>query len=288
MAWDDRRPVEIRSPLDGSIQHGMLSLPASPTDGPLPLILAPHPFGWSVEEDYHGGCVGLQAAEHRGWRGVPSELGVAVIQPDGHHRAVERCSLGYEGVWVDAPAWLAATDAIVPVDRSRVYACGLSMGGQESLLIAGHQPGMIAAVFVFNPVVDAAAWHDDLARTPSAALRAEGSERLIAEEVGGTPADAPAAYARRSAFSVLPALTAIPISIWWSPLDLVVPRQAECHGKRLFDELRRLDPNAPVTEHDHTSQHRLSDPPTERECWGIHETSDYASAARWLLRHRRA
>lgn len=284
---DVRRPIEIRSPFDGSPQRAVLRLPGVATEGPLPLILAPHPFGWSVEEDYHGGCVGLKAQEHRGWLGVPTDLGVAVLQPDGHHRAVEGCSMGYEGVWHDVPAWIAAVERLVPVDPARVYACGLSMGGQESLLMAGHHPDRFAAAFVFNPVVDAAAWREDLARTDNAELRAEGSDRLIADEVGGTPEDAPGAYEVRSAFSVLDALRAIPLMIWWSPLDLVVPRQAECHGKRLHDELRRLDLLAPVGERDHTAQHRLSDPPTDDERWGIHETADYALATRWLLRHRR-
>jgi len=138
--------------------------------------------------------VGLKAAGHRGWLGVPTETGVAVLQPDGHHRVVERCSMGYEGVWRDVPAWLAAVEELVPVDRSRIYACGLSMGGQESLLMAGHHPDLFAAVFVFNPVVDAAAWQEDLAQTSSAELRAEGSDRLIADEVGGTPAGLPDAF----------------------------------------------------------------------------------------------
>jgi pimeloyl-ACP methyl ester carboxylesterase len=294
---DDRRELEIRSPFDGSRQRGVLSLPAdwagpapSPGAGPdgrLPLVIAPHPFGWSVEEDYHGGCAGLKAAGHRGWLGVPSEAGVAVLQPEGHHRVVERCSMGYEGGVLDVAAWIEAVDGVVRVDRERVYACGLSMGGQESLLMAGSHPDRFAAVFVFNPVVDPAAWQEDLARTANAELRAEGSDELIAAEVGGAPDAVPDAYARRNAFSVVDGLRSIPISIWWSPLDLVVPRQVERHGKRLYDELKRLDPDAPVSEYNHTARCPLSAEPTDDERWGIHETSDYAFATRWLLLHRR-
>jgi dipeptidyl aminopeptidase/acylaminoacyl peptidase len=264
----------------------MLRLPASPTE-PLPLVFAPHPFGWSVDEDYHGGCVGLKAPAHPGWRGVASEMGVAILQPDGHHRIQERCSMGYEGVVRDVPAWLAAVEAAVPVDRHRLYACGLSMGGLESLLAAGHHPGTFAAAFVFNPVVDPAAWYEDLAGTPNAELRAEGSDRLIASEVGGVPAEAPENYARRNAFAVLDALRTVPLTIWWSHLDLVVPRQPERHGKRLYDELKRLDPTAPVSEYDHTARYELGDPPSDEQRWAIHETADYAFATRWLLLHRR-
>jgi dipeptidyl aminopeptidase/acylaminoacyl peptidase len=284
---DDRRPLEIRSPYDGSVQRGMLSLPAGPSEGPLPLIVAPHPFGWSVDEDYHGGCIGLKAASHRGWLGVASEAGLAVLQPDGHHRVVDRCSMGYEAVVRDLPAWIEAVDAVVRFDASRVYACGLSMGGLESLLLAGTYPERFAAAFAFNPVVDAAAWQEDLVRTTSPELRAEGSDALIATEVGGTPDEVPDAYALRSAFRVLDGLRRVPLAIWWSRLDLVVPRQVERHGKRLYDELKRLDPASPVTEYDHTARYALSDPPTDGERWAIHETADYAFATRWLLLHAR-
>jgi pimeloyl-ACP methyl ester carboxylesterase len=284
---DVRRVLEIRSPLDGGVQRAVLRLPPGDAGDARPLVFAPHPFGWSVEEDYHGGCVGLKAPGHPGWRGVPADLGVAVLQPEGHHRAVERCSLGYEGVWRDVPAWLEAVGAVAPVDRSRLYACGLSMGGLESLLMAGHHPGLFAAVFVFNPVVDVAAWQEDLAATTNPELRAEGSDRSIVDEVGGSPGEVPAAYAVRSAFSVVPALASVPVSVWWSHLDLVVPRQAERHGRRLYDELKALDPFAPASEYDHTARYRLSDPPTDDERWGIHETADYAFATRWLLLHRR-
>lgn len=284
---DDRRPLEIRSPYDGSVQRAVLSLPAWRPDGPLPLIVAPHPFGWSVEDDYHGGCEGLKAPEHRGWLGVPSEARVAVLQPDGHHRAVERCSMGWDGVTVDAPAWIDAVDEVVGVDRARVYACGLSMGGLESLLMAGTHPDRFAAAFAFNPVVDSAAWQEDLARTGSAELRSESSDRLIVEEVGGTPDAVPGAYARRSAFSVLEGLRRVPLTIWWSHLDLIVPRQVDCHGKRLYDELKAIDPNAPVSEYNHSGRYALSPVPTDDERWAIHETSDYAFATRWLLLHAR-
>jgi pimeloyl-ACP methyl ester carboxylesterase len=283
---DDRRPLEIRSPFDGSVQRAMLSLPTRPPGDPLPLVVAPHPFGWSVEEDYHGGCIGLKAPEHRGWRGVPTRANVAVLQPDGHHRAIERCSMGYEGVWRDVPAWIAAVEAVAPVDRTRIYASGLSMGGQESLLMAAHHPDVFAAAFVFNPVVDAAAWQEDLERTSNADLRAEGSDRLIVAEVGGSPAAVPDEYERRSVFGVLEGLRSLPISIWWSHLDLVVPRQVERHGMRLYDELKRLDPNGPVSEYNHTARSDLPPDPSDDQRWAIHETADYGFAVSWLLLHR--
>ena len=292
MSTDHSRPLEIQSPLDATAQRAMLrlpggELPGSHPRGPLPLIFAPHPFTWSVDDDYHGGCQGLKADGHPGWLNVPSELGVAVLQPVGHHRAVPGCSMGYRGVGADVPAWIDAVNDVAQVDRDRIYACGLSMGGLELLLMAGSHPGLFAAVFVFNPVVDATAWYEDLARTPSAELRAEGGDRLIADEIGGSPDDVPEAYAQRSAFAVLDALRAVPITIWWSHLDLVVPRQIGCHGKRLYDDLKRLDPTAPVSEYDHSARYGLPPKPTDDQRWAVHETSDYRFATHWLLLHQR-
>lgn len=279
--------LEIRSPHDGSLQRAVLRLPRRAPRGPLPLIIAPHPFSWSVDDDYFGGCPGLKAPRHLGWRGVPSELGVAVLQPFGHHRAIEWGSMGYAGVIRDVPAWIQAVDDTVGIDPDRVYACGLSMGGLESLLAAAHHPRLFAAVFAFNPVVDARAWYEDLARTGSAELRAEGSDMLLAREVGGLPDEIPQAWTERSVFGVIDGLRAMPTTIWWSRLDLVVPRQAERHGKHLYDELKRRYPAAPVSEYDHTSRYGFSEPLTHDERWAIHESSDYAFATRWLLLHRR-
>jgi pimeloyl-ACP methyl ester carboxylesterase len=285
---DESHRVKIRSPLDGTTQRATLRLPEKGPRGPIPLVIAPHPFGWSVEDDYHGGCQGLKTDEHRGWLDVASDWQIAVLQPEGHHRAVPGCSMGYEGVLRDAPVWIDAVDDAARVDRDRVYACGLSMGALEALLMAGSRPDLFAAAFAFNPVVDTRAWQEDLARTANAELRAEGSDRLIAQEVGGMPDDVPEAYAPRSAFAVLDGLCKVPVTIWWSPVDLVVPRQAECHGKRLYDELKRLDPSAPATEYDHTPRYGLPAAPTDDQRWAVHESSDYRLATEWLLRHRRA
>ena len=51
------------------------------------------------------------------------------------------------------------------------------MGGLESLLLAGSLPGPVCGRVRFNPVVDSAAWQEDLSRTAQPELRAEGSDR---------------------------------------------------------------------------------------------------------------
>ncbi len=277
-------PVEIRSPLDGSTQRGMLRLPPFIGTEPIPLVFAPHPFAWTVAEDYAGGYEGLRAASHLGWSGAAATLGVAILQADGHHRSVANCSLGYAGVVSDVATWIEAVGRTVPIDRDRIYAGGLSMGALEAVLMLGTHPTVFAAGFALNPVFDVAAWYDDLATTSSATLRAERNDVLIAEEVGGTPLDAPNDYDRRSVFSVVDGLRRLPLSISWSDDDLVVPRQRTRHGGRLHDLIRDLDPHAPVVQQIQAPPGR---PLTDEDRWAIHESADYLAATTWLLRHRR-
>ena len=288
VAGDVTRIIEMRSRYDASLQAAALRMPPGRPSQPLPLIFAPHPFGWSVDEDYHGGCSGLRAASHQGWLEVATRMQVAVLQPFGHHRRVAGCSVGYEGGVNDVPDWVSAVNEHVPIDRDRVYACGLSMGGLECLLAVGRYPGIFAAAFVFNPVVDLASWHDDLAATAVSDLANEGNDALIVEEVGALPSEDPVAYRARSASSLVASLGQVPLTIWWSRLDAVVPRQVERHGKWLYDAIKDGDPGAPVSEYEHSGRYRLDDPPSADQCWAIHETADYAFATHWLLLHRRS
>jgi len=239
-----------------------------------------------VDEDYSGGCHDLKAHRHAGWQGVPTNLEVAVLQPHGHHRAIAGCSLGYEGVVRDIPTWLDSADSCVSIDRERVYACGLSMGGLESLLAVGHYPDVFAAAFVFNPVVDVARWHEDLASGRLAALGSDGGAIAIVDEVGGLPSEVPERYRERTPTHLLSGLAEVPLTIWWSRADSVVPRQTEYHGKHLYDALKHRHPNAPVSEYDHTARYGYGDRPSVLEGWAIHETSEYEFAMRWLLLHR--
>ena len=278
--------IEIRSQFDGSTQLAALRLPAKQPTEPIPLIYAPHPFGWTVDEDYFGGCPDLRAGDHDGWRGVASELAVAILQPTGHARRVDGCSLGYEATIRDVPELIASVRECAPVDSRRIYACGLSMGGQEALLAAGTYPGVFAATFAFNPVVDVAAWWRDLTRTADGDLRAERNDALISEEVGGTPEEVPELYRQRSPLRLMEGLSRVPLSIWWSTHDLVVPHQVEHHGKRLYDLIKSMGAANPVTEYDQSLMAGIGPNPTDRDRWAVHETADYAFAARWLLLHR--
>jgi hypothetical protein len=75
-------------------------------------------------------------------------------------------------------------------------------------------------------------------------------------EIGGTPEDAPAEYAVRSPLSQarLLATAGVPLQIWWSRDDRIVFDQRHQSGA-LLDELRRLNPCAPVTAYVGTWEH---------------------------------
>jgi pimeloyl-ACP methyl ester carboxylesterase len=211
---------------------------------------------------------------------------VIIAMPHGHHHHEDLCSLA-------GPAQIADLVFLIDglaefgfeVDPRKVYACGLSMGGLESLVLAGKHPDRITAAVAFNPIVDLAAWHDDLAASDVPEIREYNTAARIAREVGGTPAEAPAAYAQRSATNFAEGLAQVPTMIFWSEHDLIVPRQVTHHTYLLYRQVKELDVNAPFSEYNHTRMHG----PLELDQatrWQLHEWCDYDLALRWLLCHR--
>jgi hypothetical protein len=81
-------------------------------------------------------------------------------------------------------------------------------------------------------------------------------QALAREEVGGTPAEAPRAYALRSpvAWARAIARSGVPLHIWWSLRDRIVRNQRDESG-RLYRLVRAAGPRAPVTEYVGTWAH---------------------------------
>lgn len=280
-----KQTIQFASPADGCRVSVDLYSPPGPPPGPLPLLLAPHPITWTAAQDYHGGLEGLMRQYHPGYYGLAEKHGVVIAMPHGHHHREALCSLaGAEQI--DDMAYLI--DAVEQfgyrVDRSRVYACGLSMGGQEALVFAGRHPDKVTAIVAFNPIVDLAAWHEELATSEIAQIREYDTARRIANEVGGTPGQVPEAYRQRSAFGYLDNLAQVPCLIFWSEHDLIVPRQVTHHTLPLYRQLKEINPNAPCAEYNHTKMHG----PLQLDLvtrWQLHEWCDYDLALAWLLRH---
>src|SRR6478672_10647985 len=224
---------------DGLSRRAYLILPAwyGPLNHPaIPLVISPHGRG-----------VGARANIKR-WGDLPARGGFAVVNPEGQGRKLALFSWGDPGEIHDLARMPQFAEDALPwlqIDRSRVYAFGGSMGGQETLLLAARFPRLLAGAAAFDAPTDMAARYRAFDQLPFG----DGLQRLARFEIGGTPANDPAGYevrspldwARRLAFS------GVPLQIWWSPRDRVVVDQADESG-RLFREIKRLNPAAPVTE----------------------------------------
>jgi pimeloyl-ACP methyl ester carboxylesterase len=160
------------------------------------------------------------------------------------------------------------------------------MGGQEALVLAGRYPERIAACVAFNPIVDLAAWHEELATSPVPEIREYGTAARIANEVGGTPAAAPGAYAERGALHYAEALARVPTLVFWSHEDLIIPRQVTHHAYLLYQRVKAHNLNSAFGEYNHTRIHGPLDL-NQTTRWQLHEWCDYDLALRWLLSHQR-
>jgi esterase/lipase len=280
-----KQMIEITSPADGCPMKVDIYSPRDDSGSPIPLVIAPHPITWTAEQDYHVGLDGLFRKYHRGYYGLAEKHGVIIALPHGHHHKEDLCSLaGPEQIADMIYLVEGLSDFDYRVDRRRVFACGLSMGGQEALVLAGMHPEKITAVFVFNPIVDLAAWHEELATSEIPEIREYNTAARIANEVGGLPSEVPEAYAQRSATHYVEGLRYVPTMIYWSEQDLVVPRQVTRHTIPLYQAVKSLDISSPMAEYNHTRMHGALEYDQVTR-WQLHEWCDYDLAIRWLLCH---
>ena len=280
--------LSLISPVDGTLQQVELYTPACISGKPLPLVLAPHAITWTPDQEYEGGLEGLKRGYHRGWYGLPDKYEVLIAIPHGHHYREAGCSCAGAAQIIDM-AYLIdyLPNNGFPIDEHRVYACGLSMGGHEALVLAGRYPNKIAGAAAFNPIVDLGAWQYDLVYSSSEEIRSYGTGMRIANEVGGLPEEAPALYAERNAMTYEEQLVQIPIMLYWSERDLVVPRQVTHHAYALYQKVKALGATNPISEFNHTRSHgAIGD--NDQTNWQLHEWCDYELALQWLLIHQKA
>ncbi len=236
---------------NGAVRHAYVVLPAwygPDNNPPLPLVISPHGRG----------ATGLQNADY--WDTMPAIGRFAVINPDGMGRKYTRFSYGDPGQ-IDDLAKMPdfATKALpwLRIDRSRIYALGSSMGGQETLLLVARHPGLLAGAAAMDSVTDLARRYRQLLDLGCDArcLEQNGGKSagevlrgMMSAEVGGTPVAKPAAYAARSSLSQARqiATSRVPLQIWWSKEDRIVTDQQTQSGA-LFAAVKHLDPCAPVS-----------------------------------------
>src|SRR3954471_42381 len=249
----DELPVSTRSveisytAHDGGESHATVLLPASYDGGPMPLVISPHGRGLHGSEDA------------RLWGDLPARLGFAVVNPDGAGaRLSGRFSWGAPGQIDDLARMPEIVESALPnvhIDRTRVYAVGGSMGGQETLLLIARYPHLLAGAVAVDPAVDFSLQYENFHEFEcSATCRAQWNgfigdklQSFARREIGGAPDEVPAAYAVRSpiTYSEQIAESKVPLALWWSRTDEVI-RHSDRQSGLLADEVR--DDGGPLQE----------------------------------------
>jgi poly(3-hydroxybutyrate) depolymerase len=198
---------------------------------PLPLVISPHGRGVRARTNA------------RMWAELPEQGDFVVICPGGMGRRLPLHSWGWRGQISDLarmPAILRAARPWLRFDPDRVYAVGGSMGGQETLLLLGRHPQLLAGAVAFDSVTDFHRRYGDFAELGA---RGRALQALARMEVGGTPSTKPEEYRLRSPIRYLDeiARSGVPLQVWWSDADEIVTGQEHQSG-RFFTELRARDP----------------------------------------------
>jgi dipeptidyl aminopeptidase/acylaminoacyl peptidase len=196
----------------------------------------------------HGSGPGPFLELARVWGDLPARAGFAIVFPEGQGRELAHYSWGYRGQIDDLARMPAIVRRAVPwlrIDPHRIYAVGGSMGGQESILLVARYPRLLAGAVSFDAPTDIALRYPQFTRLDDG----DFMRSLMRTEVGGTPDENPNAYAERSPLSFAKAIaeSGVPLQIWWSTRDELVVDQ-RYHSGRLYDEIKRLNPRAPVAE----------------------------------------
>ena len=246
------RRIEIQyTAHNGNSRNAVVLLPHGYAPGnnpPIPLVIAPHGRG-------HTGAMDAPR-----YGNLPSIGNFAVVNPDGEGRRLHLYSWGARGQIADLARMADIVESALPwvhIDRSRLYAIGGSMGGQETLLLVGEYPHLLAGASAVDGVIDFPLQYRNYPRLPcDAACRARPGnfgvrmQKRAVREIGGTPRSVPRLYAERSPLTYATAIASscTRLQIWWSRDDKIVMDSAKQSG-RLFESLRLLNPHGPVDEY---------------------------------------
>ena len=221
---------------DGRTSHAVVLLPSwygKRGTAAVPLVISPHGRG----------MYGKTNAEL--WGNLPTRGGFAVVNPDGEGEHLSgRFSWGAPGEIDDLarmPEILRQALPWLKLDLHRVYAVGGSMGGQETLLLLGRYPRLLAGAVAVDPAVDFARRYRDFS---------PDTRRLALREVGGTPASAPELYAERNPLTRIRTIATcgVQLQIWWSRADQII-KNSRLHSGLLIQRLLELNPQAPLVVH---------------------------------------
>jgi pimeloyl-ACP methyl ester carboxylesterase len=241
-------PISYRTH-DGKTRVAYVLLPRwyGPRNHPrIPLVISPHGRGITAR------------INARMWKNYPALGSFAVVSPQGQGRVLRLFSWGYPGQIADLARMPRIVRHALPwlrVDRSKIYAVGTSMGGQETLLLLARHPHLLAGAAAFDSVTNLRERYYAFSRLGCNAAclhrwrrRIGGSlQELARTEVGGPPGQYPRRYVMRSPqhFARRIARSGVPLELWWSRSDRVVANQ-DFQSRRLLATILRINPHAPV------------------------------------------
>jgi len=212
------------STYDGTRQQAAAYVPGAVKDGkPVPLLVVAHCLGGN--RFVARGLGYYEEAEQRGWLVVTPELHGRRMPGTSSFAAPEA-----QHDILDAIAYMQAT---YPVDASRIFLTGRSMGGMLAEVMAAKHPDLFAAVVAGQGISDLKSWIEQSPQFPEE----------VAKECGAyVPANA-FEYQRRSALSYAPNLQYVPLILWHGTNDTWVrPEQSEALHAAMAKQNRFLPP----------------------------------------------
>jgi dipeptidyl aminopeptidase/acylaminoacyl peptidase len=216
----------------------------------------------------HGGFAGLGSGDRDGCRGF-AQSGFVMAMSEyrgegGSEGRVEVC----DGEVHDVQVLLGLLRQEAFVDATHTAAVGGSHGGCITLELALREPTLKAAVDYFGPADWATLyeWWTGQGQSTNSGLAA-----VVLQAIGGTPAQVPDEYARRSPARRLAGLT-VPLLIAHGTADDVVPFEQSCLKREVLDAAGR---HVDAWDLDHTFRPQ----PDASTCGGGLRGDDLAAVA---------
>ncbi|MBC7224863.1 MAG: prolyl oligopeptidase family serine peptidase, partial [Anaerolineae bacterium] len=208
---------------DGSTQEAVAQVPVHYDPAtPTPLLVFAHGWGGEAFDAIHAYAVATNA---RNWLLVSPEMHADSPFVGSQHVLA---SLASQHDLVDAVAYMQAH---YNVDPERIYITGQSLGGMCAAVTAAKNPHLFAALVEERSPTDLRQWYGETYRA---------RQEIMELECGGTPAQQPFCYNRRSPVSLASNLKHVPTAIIHGELDTTVNIS---HAYNLRDAINLYGPD---------------------------------------------
>ena len=207
--------VSFRAGCDGTEQKYVILFPDGfSADKPHVALMVLHGHGsdrWQFVKDSRGEC--------RAARDVATEHGMLFVSPD------YRAKTSWMGPKAEADVLQIITELRRRLRVTTIILCGGSMGGASALIFTALHPDLVSGVVSLNGTANL--------------VEFAGFTDAIAASFGGTKAEAPDEYRRRSA-EFQPEHFTMPVAATTGGKDRVVPDDSV---RRLFDTVKTKNSN---------------------------------------------